>query len=57
MPDLTKESAGTVLDDNLSIACGLGTVVRLDALQRAGKGIVERADFLRGFPIKAGEKF
>lgn len=57
LPDLTKESAGTVLDDNLSIACGLGTVVRLDALQRAGKGIVERADFLRGFPIKAGEKF
>ena len=57
MPDLTKEPVGTVLNDDLSVACGLGTVVRLDSLQRAGKGVVERADFLRGFPIKAGEKF
>ena len=57
MPDLTKEPVGTVLNDDLSVACGLGTVVRLEQLQRAGKGVVERADFLRGFPIKAGEKF
>ena len=57
MPVLTKEPVGTVLNDDLSVACGLGTVVRLEQLQRAGKGVVERADFLRGFPIKAGEKF
>ena len=53
----TSESVGTVLDDNLSIACGLGTVVRLDSLQRAGKGVVARDDFLRGYPIKVGEHF
>ena len=54
--ELTKEAVGTVLDDNLSIACGLGTIVRLEKLQRAGRGIVDSADFLRGFPIKKGEK-
>ena len=57
LSDATTEAVGTVVDDNLSIACGLGTVVRLEQLQRAGKGVVNRADFLRGFPIKKGEKF
>jgi methionyl-tRNA formyltransferase len=57
LPEFTDENPGTVLDDNLSVACGLGTVVRLDQLQRAGKGVLNREDFLRGFPIKKGENF
>jgi methionyl-tRNA formyltransferase len=44
---------GTVLDDNLSIACSEG-VFRPLRLQRPGRGPLETADFLRGFPIAAG---
>ena len=53
----TREAPGTVLDDNLYVACGLGTVIQLDELQRPGKGVVAREDFLRGYPIDKGEKF
>jgi methionyl-tRNA formyltransferase len=38
---------GTVLDEALAIACGSGAV-RLVELQRAGKGPMKAADFLRG---------
>ena len=44
---------GTVLDDNLSIACGEG-VLRPLRLQRPGRAPLDAADFLRGFPIAAG---
>ena len=53
----TKEIPGTVLDDNLFVACGLGTVIQLDELQRAGKGVLSRDAFLCGYPIARGEKF
>ena len=39
---------GTVLDSNLTVACGKGAV-RLVTLQRAGKGPLDAATFLRGF--------
>ena len=45
--------AGTVLDDELSVACGSGAV-QLLRLQRAGKGAMERDDVLRGFPVAKG---
>ena len=38
---------GALLDDELTIACGEGAV-RLVELQRAGKGAMRAADFLRG---------
>ena len=38
---------GAVLDDRLTVACGAGAV-RLTEVQRAGKGAVAAADFLRG---------
>jgi methionyl-tRNA formyltransferase len=44
---------GTVLDANLTIACGTGAV-RLLNLQRAGKGAMAAADFLRGNQIPSG---
>jgi methionyl-tRNA formyltransferase len=44
---------GTVLDTNLTIACGDGAV-RLLNLQRAGKGPLAAADFLRGSPVAPG---
>lgn len=45
---------GTVLE-GLRIACKDGAV-RLLKLQRAGKGVMEAEDFLRGFPLEIGCK-
>ncbi len=47
---------GTMLDDQLTIACGTGAV-RLLRLQKPGKGPVEAGDFLRGTGIALGTKF
>ncbi|GAA0338201.1 methionyl-tRNA formyltransferase [Sphingomonas oligophenolica] len=44
---------GTVLDDSLTIACGDGAIRPL-LLQRAGRGVMTSAEFLRGFPIPPG---
>ncbi len=41
---------GTVLDDQLTIACGQGSL-RLLHLQRPGKRVLDTATFLRGMPI------
>ncbi|MGE0668555.1 MAG: methionyl-tRNA formyltransferase [Sphingomonadales bacterium] len=45
-----SDTPGTVLDDNLTIACGDGAVA-LTKLQRAGKGAMDAASLLRGFAI------
>jgi len=45
---------GTVLDDNLLIACG-DKSLRLKRLQPAGKGVMSAADYLRGHPCAHGE--
>ncbi|MCB1387218.1 MAG: methionyl-tRNA formyltransferase [Nitratireductor sp.] len=44
---------GTVLDDRLTIACASGAV-RLERVQREGKGRQEAAEFLRGNRIAPG---
>lgn len=46
--------AGTVMNDQLSVACGDGGVVRLKTLQRAGKSAMSVDEFLRGFAIPKG---
>lgn len=48
-------SSGTVLDDDLGIACGSGAL-RITRLQRAGKSAQSSAEFLRGTPVIAGEQ-
>jgi methionyl-tRNA formyltransferase len=48
-------TAGTVLDDTLTIACSDGAV-RPTRLQRAGGKALSVADFLRGTPIAAGTR-
>ncbi len=45
---------GMLLDDELTIACGSGAL-KPERLQRAGRGPMEAGDFLRGFPLHAGE--
>jgi methionyl-tRNA formyltransferase len=44
---------GTVLDDDLTVACGEGAV-RLVGLQRAGRQAMDAPVFLRGTPLRAG---
>jgi methionyl-tRNA formyltransferase len=47
---------GSVLDDQLTIACGDGAI-RIIELQRAGKAPMKVAEFLRGTALKAGARF
>jgi methionyl-tRNA formyltransferase len=54
-----EAQAGEVLSadaDGLCIACGRGAL-RVTELQRAGGKRLRAADFLRGFPLAAGERF
>ena len=46
---------GTVLDGALRIACGEGAV-RLLRAQREGRGAQEAGEFVRGFPLRPGQK-
>jgi methionyl-tRNA formyltransferase len=46
---------GTVLDNQLSIACGVGALAPA-LVQRAGRGPMAAAELLRGFPIPAGTR-
>ncbi len=46
---------GTVLDDELTIACGTGAV-RLVEVQRAGSRAVSASEFVRGSRLAAGAK-
>jgi methionyl-tRNA formyltransferase len=46
---------GLVLDEDFAIACGTGAIRPLK-LQRAGKPVLSRADFLRGRPVPARTK-
>ncbi|WP_114520398.1 methionyl-tRNA formyltransferase [Altererythrobacter sp. ZODW24] len=47
--------AGTTLDDQLTIACGT-SAIRPARIQRAGKPVMDAADFLRGKQVPAGTK-
>ncbi|ROU02723.1 methionyl-tRNA formyltransferase [Histidinibacterium lentulum] len=44
---------GEVLDGALTVACGTGAV-RITDLQRAGRGVQDAAEFLRGMPLPPG---
>ncbi|HTI02148.1 MAG TPA: methionyl-tRNA formyltransferase [Acidisoma sp.] len=46
-------TAGTVLDDRLTIACG-EDALRILKLQRAGRAPMAAGDFLRGLPLPVG---
>jgi methionyl-tRNA formyltransferase len=46
---------GQVLDAALTIGCG-ADALRILRLQRAGRGAVTAAEFLRGFPMPAGSR-
>ena len=48
-----RGAAGTVLDEQLTVACGTGAL-RLTMLQRAGKSAMSADELLRGFAIPKG---
>jgi methionyl-tRNA formyltransferase len=47
--------AGTVLDDQLTLACAQGAI-RPRTVQRAGRGVMTTAELLRGFAIPVGTR-
>ena len=54
-PEDRNGAAGEVLDDQLSIACGKGSV-RLVHVQRAGKSVMTASELLRGFSLPQGSR-
>ncbi len=57
-PDTSRQTnakPGTLVDEDLSVACGQG-VLHLKRLQRPGKKPLDKDDFLRGLPLKTGTK-
>ncbi|MQX38453.1 methionyl-tRNA formyltransferase [Roseospira navarrensis] len=56
VPGRADAAPGTVLDDRLTVACGEGSALRLERVQRPGKGPVEADAFLRGRPVPAGTR-
>jgi methionyl-tRNA formyltransferase len=51
-----SDAPGTLLDDDLTIACGDGAIRILD-LQRAGGKPMKANEFLRGTPVPRGTRF
>jgi len=51
--DTRGKGPGTVIDDALTVACGAG-FLKLRTVQRAGKGAMDAAAFLRGYAIPKG---
>jgi methionyl-tRNA formyltransferase len=47
---------GTVLDENLTVACGQGAL-RILQLQRAGRRAVKAGEFARGSSVRRGTRF
>lgn len=52
-PARGEDEPGILLDDTFRVACGTGAL-RLLTVQRPGKGPVDGAAFLRGFPVQMG---
>jgi len=56
MPVKDRGNAGEVITDDLTIACGEGAL-KLLKVQRAGKGVMEAGELLKGFALPSGTKF
>lgn len=56
--DLThNHTPGTVLSDDLTIACGQNTVLQILTVQRPGGKMLNALDFIKGYKFKAGDMF
>jgi methionyl-tRNA formyltransferase len=54
-PEPGGGAPGTLLDDNLLVACG-EDALRLTRIQREGRQPMDAETFLRGFPLGAGNR-
>jgi methionyl-tRNA formyltransferase len=55
-----RADAGTIVsidDRGIGVACGDGSRLEITELQRAGGKRMSAGDFLRGFPLEAGDRF
>jgi methionyl-tRNA formyltransferase len=55
VPAMGCGAPGELLDDRLTVACGDGAL-RVTRVQRAGRAAQVAEDFLRGFPLRKGER-
>ena len=55
VPDAGNGVPDVLLDDRLTVACSEGAL-RITRVQRAGRGVQEAEEFLRGFPLRKGER-
>jgi len=55
VPAEANGTPGDVLDNRFMIACGEGAL-RIARVQRAGRGPQEAQEFLRGFPLRTGDR-
>lgn len=53
----TDKPVGTILNSDLHIACGNGTVLQITMLQRAGKKAMKTDDFMKGNGLPVGACF
>ena len=56
MPVKDRGEPGEVITDDLTVACGEGAL-KLLKVQRAGKGVMEASELLKGFALPPGTKF
>ncbi len=54
-PTSSGQTEGQVLDDQLTITCASGAI-RPTSVQRAGRGVMNLDELLRGFPVPAGTR-
>ncbi|MCD6034438.1 MAG: methionyl-tRNA formyltransferase [Rickettsiales bacterium] len=52
----TTATPGTTIDDQLTVACGGGTLLRPTRIQRASKKATPTEEVLRGYPIRQGSQ-
>src|SRR3954470_15591576 len=55
MPVQDRGEPGQVITDDLAVACGTGAL-KLLKVQRAGKGVMEARELLKGFPLPPGTR-
>lgn len=53
--ETTDKPAGTILNKNMDIACGSGTIIRILEVQKVGSKQMPIKDFLNGYKIEIGE--
>ncbi len=57
LSEKTNLVAGTLIDDQLTVACGNGTTLRIQKLQREGKRPLSADEFTKGNLLKQGDAF